>query len=104
MAYLNQTAQVTLLVGALVSALILFLGCLCLYLYTRDRQNRDEDLEKCMPEGEQERWETVSADASTLSFLWDPPPLTRNVRRWCGFVVCEAPVVREACAMRIEEG
>ncbi|KAI1735633.1 hypothetical protein F4680DRAFT_298868 [Xylaria scruposa] len=105
MAYLNRAAQVALLVAAIVSALILLL--VCLYLYSRDRweeseRQKQEDLEKRTPECEQQRWETVSADASTLSFLWDPPPPTRNVRRWRGFVVSEAPVVMEPCTARIE--
>ncbi|KAI0186252.1 hypothetical protein EV127DRAFT_411341 [Xylaria flabelliformis] len=103
MAYLSRAAQVTLLVGAIASALILSL--VCLYLYSRDRR---EDLESRERQKEPEKhpseqlWETVSADASTLSFLWDPPPPTRNVRRSQGYVVSEAPVVMEPRSVRVE--
>ncbi|KAI8945726.1 hypothetical protein F4801DRAFT_111597 [Xylaria longipes] len=106
MAYLSLTARVTLVVGAIASAILLFLLCLWLYYMDseddlesgercKERERRKQELERPSPEGEQQRWETVSADASTLSnpsLCWLPLS-PQEVRRYQGYVINESLVM-----------
>ncbi|GAW17684.1 hypothetical protein ANO14919_071440 [Xylariales sp. No.14919] len=113
MANLSPAAQTAVVTGAIVSSLLLLFVCLC--AFSRDRKEDDDDenhgeskggewrgweREKQWPgyrERQRQRHAPVSTYKSPLECLapmQDPPPGThgtrREVRKHCGYVVCEA--------------
>ncbi|KAH8165151.1 hypothetical protein CIB48_g3100 [Xylaria polymorpha] len=114
MAYISLTAQVAMMVGAIVAALLFFLGCLYIYSSSgeehlesgeegREHEQQKEKLETRSPKYERQQWDIVSSGASTLSYpasCWAPLP-PQEVKRYQGYMVNETNVMEPHTA-RIE--